>query len=113
MTQVDRRQMASRLRAEAERIRRHGLYNFSEHTFACLMYGQVSKSPEEERCGDCPNRPFVPPEFAGEAFPCQHITEEGWDQAAAEPGQAERTVEWLLRTADRLEAKEETPKAGR
>ena len=112
MAQVDRRQMANRLRAEAERIRIHGLYNFSEHTFACLMYGQVSKALEEERCGDCPNRPFVPPEFVEEAFPCQHITEEGWDLAISEPGQAERTVEWLVRTADRLEGIEETRKAG-
>ncbi len=126
MAKIDRREMARRLRDEAERIRNRGLSNFSEHAYACLMYGQVSKPrlpvdfmrrgrgkpPEQERCGDCPNRPYVPPDFADEAFPCQHITEEGWDRAAAEPGQAERTAEWLLRTADLLEATAESRKAG-
>ena len=111
MARVDRREMARRLRSEAERIRKCGLSNFSEHTYACLMYGQASKPPEQERCGDCPNRPFVQPEFADEAFPCQHITGENWDWATAEPGQAERTAEWLLRMADLLEAKAESRKA--
>ena len=108
MENVDRHEMARRLRNEAERIRKHGLSNFTEHTYACLMYGQASKSLNEERCGDCPNRPYVSPDFAEEAFPCQHITEEGWERAAAEPGQAERTAEWLVRTADLLEANAES-----
>ncbi len=106
MTTVDKHAMARRLRVEAERIRKHGLSNFSEHTYNCLVYGQVSKEKAEDRCGDCPNRPFVPAGFEEEAFPCQHITEEGWDRAADEPGQAERTAEWLLRTADQLEREE-------
>lgn len=124
MARVDRREMARRLRTEAERIRKCGLSNFSEHTYACLMYGQASKPrlpmdfvrrgrgkpPEQERCGDCPNRSFVQPEFADEAFPCQHITEENWGRAVIEPGQAERTAEWLLRMADLLEAKAESRK---
>ncbi len=106
MTAIDKLDMARRLRAEADKIRKHGLTNFSDHTYACLTYGQASKDNPEDRCGDCPNRPFVPEGFENEAFPCQHITEEGWEAAAAQPGLEDSYIRWLLRTADQLEAKE-------
>ena len=100
----DKREMARRLRAEAERIRTHGLTNFFEHTYACLRYGQVSKDREEDRCGDCPMRPFVPADYRDEAFPCQHINEQGWELAAQPPDLVKRFVAWLLSTAEQLEA---------
>lgn len=104
MSGADKSEMVRRLRAEAEQIRRHGLTNFFQHTFACQRYGQVSKQREEERCGPCPMRPFVPEDYGEEAFPCQHIEEQGWDLAARQPELAEQYVAWLLRTADQLEA---------
>lgn len=100
--------MAERLRAEAEKIRRHGATNFFDHTYACLVYGQASKENPEDRCGDCPNRPFVPLERRGEAFPCQYITSGGWALAAQQPDLAERYVEWLMLTADQLDAEART-----
>lgn len=104
MTTVDKRDMARRLRLEAEKIRKHGVTSFFDHTYACLRYGQASKDKPEDRCGDCPNRPFVPNDFKDEAFPCQHITEDGWEKAASQPGLADSYVAWLLRTANQLEA---------
>ena len=101
---AEKGEMARRLRAEAEDIRQHGLTNFFEHTYACLRYGQASKEREEDRCGWCPMRPFVPTDYTEEAFPCQHINEQGWDLAAQKPNLTEEYVAWLLRTADQLEA---------
>lgn len=103
MSSPDKHEMARRLRLEAEEIRRHGLTNFFEHTYACSRYGQASKDREEDRCGDCPMRPFVPAEVREEAFPCQHINEEGWDLAARQPDLPEAYANWLLRTAEELE----------
>jgi hypothetical protein len=99
-----KREMAERLRAEAADIRRHGLTNFFAHTYACLRYGQAMKAREEDRCGDCPMRPFVPTDYTEEAFPCQHINEQGWNLAAERSDLAEQYVAWLLRTAEQLEA---------
>jgi hypothetical protein len=103
MSPEDNREMARRLRAEAEAIRRHGLTNFFEHTFACLRYGQAMRAREEERCGPCPMREFVPSDYGEEAFPCQHINEQGWDLAAEHRDLAAQYVDWLLRTAEQLE----------
>jgi hypothetical protein len=105
MDDREKLEMARRLRAEAEHLRRHGLTNLFEHTFACVHYGQVSKELGEERCGNCPLQPYVLPEYQDEAFPCQHITEEGWNRAADQPGMAERYADWLLHRAMELEAK--------
>lgn len=99
-----KREMAERLRAEAEHIRRHGFTNFFAHTYACLRYGQAMKEREENRCGPCPMRALVPPDYREEAFPCQHINAEGWNLAAQEPDLAEKYVAWLLKTAKELEA---------
>ena len=96
--------MANRLRSQAESIHRQGLTNFFAHTYACLRYGQASKERAEDRCGPCPMRQFVPGEFTQEAFPCQHIQEEGWEAAAQQPQLPEQYVDWLLRTASELEA---------
>ncbi len=104
MNSSEKREMARRLRAEAEEIRRHGLTNHFEHTYACIHYGQVPKEREEDRCNDCPLRPFVPPEFRDEAFACQHITPEGWELADNLPGLTEQIVVALLRNAAQLEA---------
>jgi hypothetical protein len=104
MIPEEKREMARRLRGEAEDIRRHGLNNFFAHTFACARYGQTSKDRPEDRCGPCPMRPFVPGDFQEEAFPCQHINEQGWDLAAEEAELATSYVAWLLKTAGELEA---------
>jgi hypothetical protein len=104
MIPEEKREMARRLRGEAEDIRRHGLNNFFAHTFACARYGQASKDRPEDRCGICPMRPFVPGDFQEEAFPCQHINEQGWDLAAEEAELATSYVAWLLKTAGELEA---------
>lgn len=101
--QENKQAMAQRLRAEAEAIRRHGLTNFFEHTFACLRYGQAMKAREEERCGPCPMREFVRPDYKEESFPCQHINEQGWNLAAEHKELADQYVDWLLRTAKQLE----------
>ena len=103
MTATEKLEMVQRLRTEAEDIRRHGLTNFFAHTFACARYGQASKDEPESRCGMCPMRPFVPDDFREEAFPCQHIDEEGWNLAAEEKELAASYVAWLLKTATELE----------
>ncbi len=103
LSSAEKREMAQRLRQEAAEIRRHGLTNFFEHTYACARYGQASKDRAEDRCGDCPMRPFVPAEAREEAFPCQHINEEGWNLAAQHPELSEACAGWLLRSAEQLE----------
>ncbi|MGH9803657.1 MAG: hypothetical protein ACRD4D_00690 [Candidatus Acidiferrales bacterium] len=95
---------ASRLRAEAEAVRRHGFTNFFAHTFACLTYGQVPRARAEARCGPCPFRPFVAADYSEEAFPCQHISEAEWRRAAAQPELQNDYVRWLLSAAAELEA---------
>lgn len=109
MSSPEKLEMVRRLRAEAGHIRVHGLTNFFEHTYACARYGQASKDRAEDRCGDCPMRPFVPSDYLEEAFPCQHINEKGWDLAAERPELAELYVSWLLRTAEQLEAEVRRP----
>lgn len=104
MTATEKLEMVERLRAGAEDVRHHGLTNFFAHTFACARYGQASKDEPERRCGMCPLRPFVPADFREEAFPCQHIDEEGWNLAAEEKELATSYVAWLLKTATELEA---------
>lgn len=101
---TDKREMARLLRAEAEEIRRTGFSNFFGHTFACLRYGQANLERDEDRCGDCPLRPFVPPAYRDETFPCQHIDEEGWALATHQRELAERYAAWMLRVAQQLEA---------
>lgn len=101
---TDKREMLRRLRAEAEHIRWHGLTNFFDHTYACLRYGQAMKERNEDRCGPCPMRQFVPTDYREEAFPCQHINAQGWNLAAQQPDLAEKYVAWLLKTAKELEA---------
>ncbi|MCI0403506.1 MAG: hypothetical protein L0212_08290 [Acidobacteria bacterium] len=104
MTRTEKLENARLLLAEADEIRRHGLTNFFAHTYACARYGQTGKDYPEERCGNCPIRPFVPADYLEEAFPCQHITGQGWQQAAERAGLADAYVAWLLKTAAELEA---------
>ena len=111
MTTTEKLEMVQRLRTEAEDIRRHGLTNLFAHTFACARYGQASKDEPESRCGMCPMRPFVPGDYQEEAFPCQHIDEEGWNLAADEKELAASYVAWLLKTAAELESEAARPGA--
>jgi hypothetical protein len=106
-------EMAQLLRGEAEHIHRHGLTNFFGHTFACARYGQAMKAHEVDRCGPCPMRAFVPAAYIEEAYPCQHINEQGWDLAAADPKLAGEYEAWLVSIAKQLEAEAttETPPA--
>lgn len=104
MRRVEKLVAALRLRAEAEALRRHGWFDFFEHTYACVSYGQVEKEPEAERCGPCPLEGFVPEGYREEAFRCQHIGEEGWLEVAKHPELAEEYAAWLLRSAEQLEA---------
>jgi hypothetical protein len=104
MNRAEKLEMARRLRAEAEGIRRHGLTNFFEHTYACVRYGQASKEREEDRCVLCPLRPYVPEDYQEEAFPCQHINEPGWERAGEEERLAEKIADSLLNSATQVEA---------
>lgn len=113
MNAPDKLDKAQRLRHEAEHIRRHGLTNFFAHTFACVRYGQAGKDRPEDRCGDCPMRPFVPGDCQAEAFPCQHIDENGWNRAAETKGLAASYVAWLHKAAAELEAEAAPADAGR
>jgi hypothetical protein len=97
-------QRASRLRAQAEAVRRRGFTNFFEHTYTCITYGQVPRARAEDRCGPCPFGPFVGADFRDEAFSCQHISEAEWYRAAAQPDLQREYVRWLLRAAEQLEA---------
>jgi len=104
MGRVEKYEMAQRLRFEAEAIRRHGLTNFFEHTFACLRYGPIMKAKEEDRCRLCPMREFIRSDYQHVSLPCQHINEQGWNLAAEHRELADQYMGWLLRTADQLEA---------
>jgi hypothetical protein len=42
-------------------------------------------------------------EFRKEAFPCQHITQESWEQIAQTPGLSEKIAERFLEIAAELE----------
>ena len=95
---------ASRLRVEAEAVRRHGFTSFLEHTFACLTHGQVPRARPEDRCGPWRFRTFVAADYSEEAFPCQHISEAEWHRAAEQPALQHDYVRWLLRAAEQLEA---------
>ncbi len=112
MTSAQKREGARRLRAEAEKIRQHGLSNLFEHTFTCIHYGQVPKDREEDRCVWCPVRPFVDPEFREEAFACQHVTANGWEKVIAQPEVAEQIITSFLRSAELLEAEADAGESG-
>lgn len=103
MSRVEKLEAAGRLRAEAEALREHGWFNFFEHSYTCVSYGQVKKEREAERCGPCPLEAYVPEDFREEAFRCQHIAEEGWLEVAEHPELAEEYAAWLLRSAEQLE----------
>ena len=108
MASSQRPEAARYLRVQAEHIRRHGLTNFFEHTYTCLRYGQLTKAHVEERCLNCLLGSYVPLEYQNEVFPCQHITEEGWQRAAQEPGLAERVAARFIRAAEELQESSET-----
>jgi hypothetical protein len=103
MEHIDKREMARRLRAEAEAIRRHGMGNFFEHTFACLRFGRLGKEGEEDLCRICPIREFVRADYRDKAYPCQHVNEQGWNLASEHASLAAQYAEWLLRSATQLE----------
>ena len=104
MRGVEKFRMVKLLREEARRLAQDGFTDFFSHTFTCLRYGQAMKDREEDRCGDCPLRPFVSPEDREEMFPCQHLSEDELYLAAETPDLAEKCSAWLMRTADQLEA---------
>ncbi len=107
MNEGEKLRMARVLRKEAEKVRRDGFGDFFEHTFTCLRYGQALKEREETRCAECPIRPYLSAVIQVEAFPCQHINEEGWDLIRQQPDLAEKFSAWLLRSAAQLEAEAE------
>lgn len=103
MTITSKREVARILRAEAESLRRHGFTNIFSHQFACLL-GQVLRP---EQCEGCLLEDFLPEEFRGEAFPCQHLDQEFWERIVRIPGMPERISERFLTVAAELEAKAE------
>ena len=110
MVRSEHLQMATRLRNEAEKIRRHQTSNFFEQTYACLRHGELSSEREDERSGLCPLLRNVPQEYEREAFPCQHTSEEVRALATQKHDLAAEYAAWLLRTAEELEAAATCPR---
>lgn len=100
MTITSKREAARILRAEAESIRRHGFTNFFSHQFACLL-GQILRP---EVCGGCLLGDYVPEKWRNEAFPCQHIDDDGWRRMAANADLPEKVASRFLSIAEELEA---------
>ncbi len=103
MTLTSKRDVARILRAEAESIRRHGFTDPFSHNFNCLQ-AQVLRT---ETCEGCLLREQVPEQYRNEAFPCQHIDEDGCRRIAGDPDVAERVAARMLSMADELEARAE------
>ena len=109
MTMTSRREVARILRAEADGIRRNGFaYPFS-HNFNCLQ-AQVLRA---DICEGCLLRDFVPEQYRTEAFPCQHLDENGYGRVVADPDLPERVAARLLSIADELEAQAEIEELSR
>lgn len=100
MTTTSKREVARILRAEADRIRRHGFTDIFSHQFACVL-GQVLRP---ETCQGCVLADYVPEEYRNEAFPCQHVDRETWMRIVAIPGLREKVADRFVSIAEELEA---------
>lgn len=99
MTLTSKREVAQILRKEAASLRRHGFTNFFSHQYACLL-AQVLRP---EKCEGCLLGDYLPEEYRLEAFPCQHITQNTWEQIAQIPGLPEKVADRFLEIATELE----------
>ncbi len=109
MTLTSRREVARILRAEAESIRQHGFTDMFSHQFACLL-AQVLRP---ETCEGCLLGDFIPEEYRGEAFPCQHLDRDAWLRITAIPGIREQVAQRFLTLAGELEASAEAEETHR
>ncbi len=107
MTITSKREVARILWAEAENLRRHGFTNFFSHQFACVM-AQVLRP---DQCEGCLLGEYVPEEHREEAFPCQHIGEDTWEQISQIPGLLEKVADRFATIAEELEAIARTEEA--
>ncbi len=100
MTITSKQVVARILRAEAENLRRHGLTNAFDVSFGCLQ-AQVLR--REEKCEGCLLGEYVAEIYREEAFPCQFIDQENWEQIADDNGLVERVATRFVQIADELE----------
>lgn len=104
MTITSKQVVARILRTEAENIRRHGLTNTFDVSFGCIQ-AQVLRT---EQCEGCLLGDYVAEVYREEAFPCQFIDQEAWEQIADDSGLVERVATRFDQIADELEAKAKT-----
>lgn len=99
MALTSKREVAQILRTEAGSLRRHGFTNFFSHQYHCLL-AQVLRP---EKCEGCLLGDYLPEEYRQEAFPCQHITQDKWEEVAQIPGLPEKVAARFLEIAEELE----------
>lgn len=99
MAITSKREVAQILRKEAASLRQHGFTNFFSHQYVCLL-AQVLRP---EKCEGCLLGDYLPEEYRLEAFPCQHITQDTWQQIAQIPGLPEKVADRFLEIATELE----------
>lgn len=99
MALTSKRDVAQILRKEAASLRRHGFTNFFSHQYVCLL-AQVLRP---EKCEGCLLGDYLPQEYRQEAFPCQHITQDSWEQIAQIPGLPERVADRFAQIATELQ----------
>jgi hypothetical protein len=101
MTVMSKQVVARILRSEADNIRRHGLTNTFDVSFGCIQ-AQVLRT---EKCEGCLLGDYVAQVYREEAFPCQFIDQEAWEQISDDPGLVDRVAIRFSQIADELEAK--------
>lgn len=101
MTVTSKQVVAGILRSEAENIRRHGLTNTFDVSFGCIQ-AQVLRT---EQCEGCLLGDYVAQVYREEAFPCQFIDQEAWEQIAEDSRLVEKVAARFNQIADELEAK--------
>jgi hypothetical protein len=99
MALSSKHEVAQILRREAASLRRHGFTNFFSHQYVCLL-AQVLRP---ETCEGCLLGDYLPEEYRQEAFPCQHITQDKWEQIAQIPGLPEKVAARFEEIAAELE----------
>ena len=100
MTVTSKEVVARILRAEAESLRRHGLSNAFNVSFGCLQ-AQVLRT---EKCEGCLLGDHVREAYRQEAFPCQFIEPDAWEQIADDKELVERVARRFIDIAEELEA---------
>lgn len=101
MTVTSKEVVARILRTEAENLRRHGLSNAFNVSFGCLQ-AQVLRT---EKCEGCLLGDYVRETYCQEAFPCQFIEPEAWEQIADDKELVERVASRFVDIAVELEAR--------